>query len=203
MTRFASLAALFMIANGYFVTVLPRKEECFHEYVEAGHKINMMYEVAEGGFLDIDVRIINPRNGLIYDKQRETSGKVMFVADMNGPVRFCFSNKISTVTHKVVMFSIDVVDLKKPKADGEGGEEEEDETHSKLETMMADLAGQMTTVKHEQEYMEVRERIHRAINENTNSRVVLWAFFESLVLIAMTVGQVYYLKRFFEVRRVV
>ena len=42
-------------------------------------KINMMYEVAEGGFLDIDVRIINPRNGLIYDKQRETSGKVGFL----------------------------------------------------------------------------------------------------------------------------
>ena len=61
------------------MTVLPRKEECFHEYVEAGMKINMMYEVAEGGFLDIDVRIINPRNGLIYDKQRETSGKVGFL----------------------------------------------------------------------------------------------------------------------------
>ena len=57
--------------------------------------------------------------------------------------------------------------------------------------------------KHEQEYMEVRDRIHRAVNENTNTRVVLWSFFEALVLVAMTVGQVYYLKRFFEVRRVV
>ena len=51
--------------------------------------------------------------------------------------------------------------------------------------------------------MEVRDRIHRAINENTNTRVVLWSFFEAFVLVAMTVGQVYYLKRFFEVRRVV
>ena len=58
-------------------------------------------------------------------------------------------------------------------------------------------------VKHEQEYMSVRDRIHRAINENTNSRVVMWSFFEALVLVAMTLGQVYYLKRFFEVRRVV
>ena len=128
---------------------------------------------------------------------------MLFTADMQGPIRFCFSNKISTVTHKVVMFSIDVTEATA------AGEEDEDETHSKvdlvklklsgdylsqLETMMGDLASQMTTVKHEQEYMEVRERIHRAINENTNSRVVLWAFFESLVLIAMTVGQVYYLK---------
>ena len=54
----------------------PRREECFHEYVKNGDKINMMYEVAEGGFLDIDVRIINARNALVYDKQRETSGKV-------------------------------------------------------------------------------------------------------------------------------
>ena len=69
--------------------------------------------------------------------------------------------------------------------------------------MIAELNTAMTGVKHEQDYMEVRERIHRAINENTNSRVVLWAFFESLVLVAMTLGQIYYLKRFFEVRRVV
>ena len=71
------------------------------------------------------------------------------------------------------------------------------------ESMMSELSQAMQTVKHEQDYMEVRERIHRAVNENTNSRVVMWAFFESVVLVSMTLGQIYYLKRFFEVRRVV
>lgn len=87
--------------------------------------------------------------------------------------------------------------------------------------MIKELSTALTGVKHEQEYMQVsfthaglvknlifdhfqvRDRIHRAINENTNSRVVMWSFFEALVLVAMTLGQIYYLKRFFEVRRVV
>merc|ERR1712048_1083684 len=166
--RMKLLFTLFSLSTAFFATILPRREDCFHETGKAGDKINIMYEVAEGGFLDIDVKVYNPVNKVMYDQQRETSGNVMFNMEIS-----------------------------------EGAMPNTDESHSKLHGMMTDLASQMTTVKHEQEYMEVRERIHTAINENTNSRVVLWAFFESIVLILMTLGQVYYLKRFFEVRRVV
>lgn len=82
-------------------------------------------------------------------------------------------------------------------------EGQEGENNNKLEEMIRELSGTLTGVKHEQEYMQVRDRIHRSINESTNSRVVMWSFFEALILVAMTLGQVYYLKRFFEVRRVV
>ena len=35
-------------------------EDCFFDKVKAGTKLGLTFEVAEGGFLDIDVRIMGP-----------------------------------------------------------------------------------------------------------------------------------------------
>jgi hypothetical protein len=66
-----------------------------------------------------------------------------------------------------------------------------------------ELSDLLTQVKDEQSYIVVRERTHRNTAESTNARVKWWSIFQLGVLIGEGVFQVWWLKRFFEVKRVV
>ena len=62
MSRSVGVLAVLVItlisrAQSYFITVDAHAEECFFDKVKTGTKMGLMFEVAEGGFLDIDVRI--------------------------------------------------------------------------------------------------------------------------------------------------
>lgn len=64
----------------------------------------LVFEIAEGGFLDIDVKIMDPAGNIIYQGERESSGKFTFAAHTEGKYTYCFSNKMSTMTPKVDIF---------------------------------------------------------------------------------------------------
>jgi len=189
--------------SSYYISIDAHTDECFFERLTSGTKLLVTYEVIEGGFLDIDMKITGPDQKEVFRGDKESSGKATFSAHMDGIYTLCFSNQMSTVATKMVMFQMDIGDTPKLDAGATGAADNVTLHHNKLEELVAELSASLTNVKHEQEFMEVRERIHRAINENTNSRVVMWSCFEAFILLAMAFGQVYYLKRFFEVRRVV
>ena len=43
--------------QGYFITVEAHEEQCFYDKVTSGTKMGLLFEVAEGGFRDIDVTV--------------------------------------------------------------------------------------------------------------------------------------------------
>lgn len=80
---------------------------------------------------------------------------------------------------------------------------EADQPHDPLEAAVRQLSELLAQVKDEQSYIVVRERTHRNTAESTNSRVKWWNLFVIGVVIGESIFQVWWLRRFFEVKRVV
>ncbi len=72
-----------------------------------------------------------------------------------------------------------------------------------LEEEVRKLSELFAQVKDEQSYIVVRERTHRNTAESTNGRVKWWNMFVISIVIGESVFQVWWLRRFFEVKRVV
>jgi hypothetical protein len=51
--------------------------------------------------------------------------------------------------------------------------------------------------------MKTRERAHRDTSESTNTRVQWYSIIESVLLVGMSMWQIHYLRRLFEVKRVI
>ena len=49
--------ALIGQSEAYFIGIDAHAEECFFDKITSGTKMSLMFEVAEGGFLDIDVKV--------------------------------------------------------------------------------------------------------------------------------------------------
>ncbi|KAG9349194.1 hypothetical protein JZ751_027637, partial [Albula glossodonta] len=175
------------MSSAYFISIDAKAEECFFKRVDSGIKMGFAFEVTEGGSLDINVNIVGPDGNHIYKGDRESSGMFYVLAHLDGMFKFCFSNKVSPMTPKIIKFTIDIdEDLKYV--------EKRSTCHkTRVAGMIKELSNALKAAKLKQEYAEVQERRHREINDKTNSRVVLWSFFEALIILAMTLGQIYYL----------
>jgi len=156
--------------------------------------MTVTYQVGGGGHLDIDFWIADPDGGAIRKNIRFSTGTVSITATKDGRHEYCFSNQMSTIADKIVSFNVhgvvyvgdDATDVVAP-----------------IEREIRTLAHGLTSVKDEQEYIVIRERTHRNTAESTNGRVKWWSILQTAVLFSVVAWQVYYLKSFFEVKRVI
>ncbi|XP_039281694.1 transmembrane emp24 domain-containing protein 2-like [Nilaparvata lugens] len=188
------------------VTVDAQSKECFFEYTTNGSKINFVFEVMEGGFNDIDVDVFYGRGNInIYHAERQERGWYLINAEKSGYYHYCFDNKMSTVTPKIVKFDFSILPPASEKnskdIEEEGIEYEKKREKHILQLGLNDLEQRLSSVKLAQEYINVAANQHFRINTNTNEYVSFWVVFQSLVAVILTVSQVHFLTKFLEVRR--
>ncbi|KAI7904331.1 emp24/gp25L/p24 family/GOLD-domain-containing protein [Cokeromyces recurvatus] len=189
-----ALACILNTVSSLSINIPANEQECFFEELHLNDKLTITYQVGDGGNFDIDFWISNPQSSIIVSSSKEDTGSFNVVANMAGRYTYCFSNKMSTVSAKTVSFNAHVIEMNSADENTE-----EDPLREEIE----ELAESILAVKAEQEYIVARERRHRDTAESTNTRVKWWSVAQIVILIAVCVWQVHYLKHFFEVKRAV
>ena len=68
------------------------------------------------------LQVIGPGGNSLYSGERESNGKFTLNADNDGVYKYCFGNKMSSMTPKMVMFSMEMGEKHQPleTKDGDG-----------------------------------------------------------------------------------
>lgn len=177
------------------VQVPAASEICFVEEVKAPESsIYLHFMVTLGGANDIDVTVTNPGRRLLWAATGQTEERALIPAANAGQYTICFSNKMSTVTQKVVSVLVDQLgsrDAKKASVE------------DKINRWMHHVELSMGEIRQLQDYLRVREREHRSTVEVANTRVIRWSIIEAIVIAGMGYFNVHILRRMFTTRRFV
>ncbi|CAN8099435.1 unnamed protein product [Discula destructiva] len=191
-------AGLLSVVSAHNIQLPAHGRECFHEELHKDDKMTVSFQVGDrefgsAGNLDIDFWITNPTGAYDFYNRSVSNGDHSFNARYDGKYTYCFGNEHWGASSKEVSFNVHgivyVVEGQTPS--------------DPLEAEVKKLSELLAQVKDEQSYIVVRERTHRNTAESTNSRVKWWNVFILGVVIGESLFQVWWLRRFFEVKRVV
>mmetsp|Transcript_1059 Transcript_1059/g.1648 ORF Transcript_1059/g.1648 Transcript_1059/m.1648 type:complete len:201 (-) Transcript_1059:90-692(-) len=188
------LAIFVTYISALTIKVHPHQEECFYEPIKkANVKVKVQFEVSQGGMLDIDAKIQGPSGQIIHQVQKQSDAIFTFNANEIGHYKVCFSNVMNTVSPKSVSFYIHVGELVDPNL--------AKLAHlDPIEHQMLKLSEGLAIIENEQKHLRASERHHRDLTEATNSRLFWWSSFQFIVVLSITVFQIYYLQSIFKVQ---
>ncbi|CAH7017040.1 Tmed7 [Phodopus roborovskii] len=171
-------------------------KQCFYEDITQGTKCTLEFQVITGGHYDVDCRLEDPDGKVLYKEMKKQYDSFTFTASRNGTYKFCFSNEFSTFTHKTVYFDFQV---------GEDPplfpSENRVSALTQMESACVSIHEALKSVIDYQTHFRLREAQGRSRAEDLNTRVAYWSVGEALILLVVSIGQVFLLKSFFSDKR--
>ncbi|KAG5986424.1 hypothetical protein E4U43_005515 [Claviceps pusilla] len=194
---FAATVA-FQLCRAHNIVLSAHFIECFHEDLHRDDKMTVTFQTGDrefgsAGNLDIDFWISTPANTREVDEKSVSSGSHSIVAQSDGKYTYCFGNQHWNSNTKEVSFNVHGVVYVN----------ESELPSDPIEVEVRKLSNLVEEVKDEQQYIVMRERTHRNTAESTNARVKWWNLFVIGVVLGESLFQVWWLRRFFEVKRVI
>jgi p24 family protein beta-1 len=186
------LALLVAATVALTTKIEPRAEDCFVEDVGKDIPLSFQFKVTAGGMTDIDCTIFDASGRVIKTWHATTEGHHTVHGDAtNTKFTFCFSNKMARFTPKWVSFYLQ---------QGPNPSVAKVEHLDPIEKSIIHLSESLNELQDEQKVLRQVEHDHRNTVEDTNERILMWSLFEAAALLGMGLFQIYFLKRFLEVK---
>ena len=200
MPRFTASALLALMALALMISqtaalntkIEARTEVCFKEHVGRDIPLSFQFKVTAGGKLDIDVSVYDASGHRLNHWNGATEGHFNVRGDsQNNHFRFCFNNEVARFTPKWVNFYLH---------QGPPPSAAKAKDLDPIEVQIKKARDALDTFQQEQYKLRSAEHDHRNTVEDINERMLLWSVFEGLALFGMGIFQIFFLKRFLEVK---
>jgi len=193
---FLLVSLLFALIRGVEFTfeLKEKDEQCFFEELKDQESSIIEFQVVTGGQMDIDVTLYSPEETVIFTELRSSYASHDFTANSDGIYRLCFSNKMSTITHKIVYFDwakagdIDPLWEDPERPDG---------PETSLDRSIELIHEGFTKDRDYQTHHRLREASSRRFAENLFTKVHFWGFIQTLMMVMVSIGHVVILRSFF------
>ena len=199
----AILISLIVILGIYKVdglaTRLGANEElCVYETVyRDSSRINFIMGVEEGGQFDVDYKISGPDEELLMEGRGEGGADVIVPAEKQGDYRLCISNRMSTLSNKLVVFDLVVMgpDVTPAIADLITSKKRKEEERLRILPSIRDrldlIDRQTQDLSRRQKYIRIRERRSHYTIQSVESRIFWFLTLGSFLILLLSVIQVY------------
>eukprot|EP00794_Sanderia_malayensis_P019595 gene19595-21523_t len=172
-------------------------KQCFHEVIKKDTKSTLEFQVVTGGHYDVDVILKDPSGKVLYEQKKKQYDSHQFKAEVDGEYTFCFSNEFSSFTHKTVYLDFQAGD-EPPLAATVGSHHT---ALTQLETSASNMHEALKVVIDYQTHHRLREASGREEAEYLCERVQYWSLGQTVLIVVVSLFQVYMLRNFFAEKR--
>jgi len=177
---------------------LPDKEEaCFYEEIKENVQATLEFQVVEGGKMDVDCTITDPKQKQLYSIKRKEYDTYTWLTKVEGEYKICFSNQFSTFTHKVVYFDWQVGDDDDEARLFPDGDAKHAEALKSAEESTMQIYERLKAVIDFQTHHRLKEVSERRFAEDLRDRVQNWSLLQFVIMITVSMVQVLIVRSFF------
>ncbi|GFZ52369.1 Uncharacterized membrane protein [Saitozyma sp. JCM 24511] len=186
----SALAALILAAVHIRATALTAM-------LNANERSCFYFAVQSGGSFDVDYVVMDPDDKVLLEGNNERQGDYIFTANKAstvGEYSFCFENEAS-MSDKLLDF--DIMVESEPRRALSTQQQPLKEHTSSLEESTYKISGLLSSITRTQKYFHTRHHRNYSTVLSTQSRIFWFTVLESVIVIAMSLIQIWILKTFF------